>query len=292
MTRKEKLTQLLDLRGSVGIEVGRLDKPIVSKEEGNIFYVDFCETEELRTRWKDDPGVNCNRIWVDAVWGTNSLADAVSTSAERTGQRWTGADYLLASHVIEHVPDFITWLNEAKATLKPHGQIRLAVPDRRFTFDYLRNETRVEDVVTEFVRRRRAPSAARIIDFALNVTHVDCGEAWKGPIAKERLVKMYSPEGAIAIAHDAEVNNAYHDIHCWVFTPYSFTQLMMDLTELELLDLGCEWIIPTIHNDLEFFVCMTPLQDKSATMESWRKAQLSLDGEQFNVSNRRGAFSH
>ena len=278
MTRKEKLIQFLNLRDSVGIEVGPLDKPIVSKEECNVFYVDFCETEELRARWKDDPGVNCSRIWVDAVWGANSLADAVSASAVKKGLHWNGADYLLASHVIEHVPDFITWLNEAKATLSPQGQIRLAVPDKRFTFDYLRNESRVEEVVTEFVRRRRSPSAARIIDFALNVANVDCGEAWKGTLAKENLVKMYSPEGAIAIARDAEVNGTYHDIHCWVFTPFSFTQLMMDLARLDLLDLGCEWLVPTIYNDLEFFVCMRPMQDKAATIASWRKAQLSLDG--------------
>ncbi len=53
------------------------------------------------------------------------------------------ADLLVASHVIEHVPDLITWLREIASVLKPTGQARLAIPDRRYTFDLLRVETQL-----------------------------------------------------------------------------------------------------------------------------------------------------
>ncbi|MEX3900116.1 methyltransferase domain-containing protein [Paraburkholderia sp. BR10954] len=47
-------------------------------------------------------------------------------------------DYVIASHVIEHVLDLVGWVHSLLAALKHAGRIVLAVPDRRYTFDYVR----------------------------------------------------------------------------------------------------------------------------------------------------------
>lgn len=67
-------------------------------------------------------------------------------------------DYAVASHVFEHLPNPVGWLRDVAALLVPRGVIALAVPDRRFTFDFFRRET----------------TAARILGRAVGGKHVDC----------------------------------------------------------------------------------------------------------------------
>ncbi len=277
MNRKEKMLQGLDLRHMTGIEVGPLDKSLVKKSEGTIFYVDHCDTAELKRRWSADHRINLELLHVDAVWGDNTLNAAVASAADGSGKTWAGADYLLASHVVEHVPDLVAWLQEIHDALRPSGLVRLAIPDKRYTFDYLRETTTLADVLTEHLRKRRKPSASRILDFALNAAEVNCAEAWRGTLDVSLLKRMYSDEGAYAIATDAEHHDTYHDVHCWSFTPGSFASLMKELSSMGLLSMECEWIIPTQMDDLEFFVGMRRNTSLVECCDSWTRARFSLE---------------
>src|SRR5437868_3008097 len=73
-------------------------------------------------------------------------------------------DYVVASHVIEHVPDLIGWLAEVREALEPGGELRLAVPDRRYTLDYRRSVSRLADVVHAWFMRARRPLPHQILD--------------------------------------------------------------------------------------------------------------------------------
>lgn len=133
MNRRGKLLAGLDLCSTTGIEIGALTSPIVTPSEGNIIYVDHADLATLRRRYADHASVDVTRIVeVNAVWGANTLQEAIGK--DRT------VDYVIASHVIEHVPDLLGWLEEIEGVLGPEGTLRLAVPDRRFSFDYLRQE--------------------------------------------------------------------------------------------------------------------------------------------------------
>lgn len=276
MNRREKMLKGLDLGSMRGIEVGPLDKPLVDKNAGTVWYVDHCDTEELRHRWSADTRIDVARLHVDAVWGDQTLAASVSAAAHARGETWPGADYLVASHVIEHVPDLIAWLREVEATLISGGLVRLAIPDKRYTFDYLRATTTLADTLVEHLRKRRKPSASRILDFTLNAVDMDCAEAWRSVIDASSLKRIYTAEDAFAIARDAEENDTYHDVHCWSFTPDSFALLMVRLCELGLSSLECEWIIPTVRNDLEFFVGMRRNADPQECRDSWEHAHRSV----------------
>jgi SAM-dependent methyltransferase len=159
-------------------------------------------------------------------------------------------DDIVAPHVIEHVPDLITWLEELRAVLKPGGEVRLAVPDRRFTFDYLRRETTLADVLNAYIACTRIPLPIAILDFFLNVATVSNIDAWEG---RSRPRPMHSVDQAIAVARDSFENRNYHDVHCWVFTPRSFGHLFAESAEAGLIRFLCEAFYDTARHHIEFF---------------------------------------
>jgi hypothetical protein len=121
---------------------------VVLKHEGEIIYVDHLDTNSLKAKYADDPNVDVSKIVsVDAVWGSRTLLQAVGRSV----------DYVIASHVAEHVPDLIGWLGEIREVLRPGGTLRLIVPDKRFTFDIDRRETELADVLAAYVVKARSP---------------------------------------------------------------------------------------------------------------------------------------
>jgi len=269
MNRRDRLIDGLNLKVMAGAEIGPLDHPIVTKDQGDIFYVDHAPTESLREKFARDPNVNVAKIaHVDAVWGTRTLQECLGSAAR--------LDYVIASHVIEHVPDLLTWLQEIRAVLKPDGEVRLAVPDRRFSFDYLRQESRLCDVLDAFLRRARAPLPVAILDHIANTRVVDVVKAWAGEIAESDLQPLSWKRGELSYdllvgpARDALENGAYHDVHSWIFTPYSFAGLLAELAALGLHDFACARFFDTQVNQNEFFVWLRVCNDPAAVMDSWR----------------------
>lgn len=287
MERRQKILGSLELtsanggRPRIGAEIGPLQSPLVKKGdvgEGVVFYVDHADTETLRARWSTDPSIDPSKLHVDAVWGQRTLREAIDASdlAHRHGLPGCGLDYVVASHVIEHVPDLIAWLQEIAAILRSDGSLRLAIPDKRYSFDLLRRTSTFAEVADAFVRKRRVPSGSRVLDFTLNMATVDCAQAWAGTVDHASLVHGYTVEGALSLAADAEINGNYHDVHCWVFTPESFIALCLELSEAGLLGFECQRLIPTSRNELEFFVWMRPCSDKRRVSLSWEGAGADL----------------
>ncbi|MBN3758417.1 methyltransferase domain-containing protein [Paraburkholderia sp. Tr-20389] len=260
--RRRKILGGLDLKGGTGIEIGALCRPIVTRDDGEIIYVDHTSTDVLKVKYARDPNVDVNKIVnVDAVWGANTLSEAVS------GRK---VDYIVASHVIEHVPDLVTWLQELHSVLKPAGQVRLIIPDKRFTFDYLREESRMADILTAFVHRARVPQPHSIIDFALGASEVSAADAWDRVLPPDHLKHHYKFTDALALSRDVIANGTYHDVHCWTFTPRSFSRIMRSLVHHELVGFSCESFHDTERNTLEFFVTLKATDDREAAEVSWK----------------------
>jgi len=262
--RREKILSGLDLRMTTGVEIGPLASPIVSRDDGRIFYVDHQNTEGLRHRYANDPIVDVTKIVdVDAIWGSNTLQEAIGPGV--------GVDYVVASHVVEHVPDLISWLEELRAVLRPSGTVRLVVPDRRYTFDYLRRESSVVEVLSAYAVRTRIPLPYCIIDEMVNCARVDVEAAWLGKISSSSLVRHHTVPNAIRLARRVHEEGAYHDVHCWVFTPRSFADLFANLAEMGLVHFSCAYFVDTAHNQIEFFVALTPSDDTGQMVESWKR---------------------
>lgn len=263
MNRKQFILQGLDIRHDSGIEIGPLANPVVTKDEGTIYYVDYADAMFLRDRFKDDPKVDVSRIVdIDAVWGNKTLAEAMNGRL---------VDYIIAAHVIEHVPNLIAWLQELHSVLREDGQVRLVVPDKRYSFDYLRQETRLSDVLNAYVIKTRIPLVHEVLDCCLNQAQIDTAAAWRGEVDPAALKKDFTFDGAMWLARDIIANSTYHDIHCWVFTPHSFAMLCCELAKVDLLKFACHHFVDTQYGQLEFYVALEASQDKDLTVESWAR---------------------
>jgi SAM-dependent methyltransferase len=272
----ERIKSGIRLDGTTVMEIGALYRPMFTKAECDVIYVDHADTETLRAKYRDGHGFDVSRIVdVDAVWGEQSLAECLGDDRR--------VDYVVASHVIEHVPDLITWLNELSAVLKPGGEIRLAIPDKRFTFDYARRTTELAETLDAYIKRARRPLPYCIVDHLANVRHVDGGQAWIGPLDVATLKSHHTVEQAMEVARDAMSTDHYHDVHCWVFTPASFAALMRRLVHSGLVNLRCAHFQDTPRGTIEFTVFMAAATDRDEAISSWTALEMSANPEPWKV---------
>jgi hypothetical protein len=259
----------LNLKKLEGIEIGALASPLVAPGESKIFYVDHADTASLQKKYTGQPTVDVSKIVsVDGVWGSNTLQDCIGNGKK--------VDYVVASHVAEHVPDLVTWFYEIRSILRTSGTLRLALPDRRYTFDYLRFESRLHDVVDAYLRRARAPLPRLILEHFILYRDVDCAAAWNGTLDIASLRPFGLSQVAVDAARDALANGTYYDTHCWVFTPVSLAELFTELAELDLLSFACTYHCETARNEIEFFVHLSPSNDKTVIINSWKAMKNSL----------------
>lgn len=271
MDRRERLLGGVDLAHSTGLEIGALHAPIVRRDEGRILYVDYAATEVVRAN-RNDPNIDPETIVeVDIVWGERRLAEAA-------GER---VDYVVASHVIEHVPDLIGWLDELAEVLKPGGVLGLAIPDRRFTFDRLRNETTVADVFEAWLDQRRLPRPRQILDVAHLGVEAEASRLWAGDeMRPDEAVLDARLAGAVKLATQVHAAPRYVDIHCWVFTPTSFLSLARSLATLGRFPFRVEAFFPTEPGGWEFHARLVSCVDPRdpAILSSIAVAQASAIG--------------
>lgn len=266
MALQEQILDGIDLSRRI-VEIGPLYRPFVLKSEGNVVYVDHADTTTLREKYKDDPKFSMDDIVeIDAVWGDKTLAECIGDPAS----------YIIASHVIEHVPDLFTWINELTEALDEGGQIRLVIPDKRFTFDYLRRTTEFADVLDAYLRKTRAPLPRCILDHVLNVRNVDVGAAWDGPLDPSSLTRppLHGYDLAVGTARKA-LSGEYHDVHCWVFTPKSFASLMRKAVEHGLIAVKCTQFSDTARGALEFVVFAESCGNVEEAAASWSAMEAS-----------------
>ena len=149
-----------DLEGRTGLEIGALHHPVVDHRGARVLYVDHASTEQLRAKYADDPAVG-DMVDVDVVWGDRSLRTELAAALGEAA----AVDFVVASHVVEHVPDLVGWLAELTDVLRPGGVLALAVPDKRFCFDARRRTTDVAEVLDAHLSGRTRPTLAATFDF-------------------------------------------------------------------------------------------------------------------------------
>jgi ubiquinone/menaquinone biosynthesis C-methylase UbiE len=276
LDRKSKLLSRITPASQDGLEFGPLSNPVVSKAEsaGRISYVDHASAETLREKYRDDPSVRLNEIvGTDYVWGECSMPEIVGDKK---------FDYAIGSHVIEHVPDMLGWLKEIGEVLKDRGILSLAIPDKRYTFDYLRELSNPGAMIEAYLSHRRRPSAGEAFDhFALLAT-VDAAAAWEGRLDKTKLERMFSPQLAFEIAQDTFNSQHYNDVHVSVVTPASFLDLLEMASVLNLIDFVLVEFYDTARNTIEFFVSLERIPRDEDRKISLRR---QLDG--LNWARRR-----
>jgi len=225
MDRRELLLSMFDPKG-FGLEVGPSYNPLLPKSHFNVETIDYADAATLREKYRN----NASKIEeVDYVSDGRSLLEIIGKP-----ERY---DFIVASHVIEHVTDIVRFIQDCEALLKPDGRLVLAVPDKRYCFDALRPISTVGQALQAYAERRRRHTPGILFD---NVAYV-CGKGseivWMEPDL-DGAVLLHSQESAKQAFDEAQESDIYHDAHGWQFTPTSFRFLIKQLRSLGYIRSG------------------------------------------------------
>jgi SAM-dependent methyltransferase len=248
LDRSEFLLQGVDVDKLSGLEIGPLDRPLVKREgQREIFYADHASRTVLQNKSSNDPNVSVEDI--------PDIDYIISPLPLTLGRKF---DYIVASHVGEHVPDLLGWLKALLMWLNPDGILILALPDKRYTFDCYRELSTVGQLIEAFLQQRRRPSISSVYDAFSRSVRADAWALWEGVPPPQPFENIYSPELALQLAIETHEKDDYRDVHCWVLTVDSFRQMLEELRKLDLLDFEWVRLIHPQKYQLEFIVSLRP----------------------------------
>lgn len=241
--RKDKIKSFIDLRG-LGLEIGPCHNPVTPKSEGfKVHTVDHLDRNGLIEKYRGH-NVNLDAIEeVDFIWAGGSLKDVVGVRSKY--------DWIIASHVVEHLPDLIGFVEDCQSLLKPGGILALAIPDKRFCFDYLRWPSSTGDLLQAHLGSRTKHTAGQIFDSFSKAAKLDETISWERGRTGE-IKFLHGETFGAQMLDQYRSNGDYVDIHAWVFTPSSFRLIFHELNLMGMLSInekafletaGCEFFI-------------------------------------------------
>lgn len=246
--RRMRITAGIDPESS-GIEYGPLHRTIMPRSVcKTVRYVDYKSRDELAAHYMNDPNVDVSLIpEIDIVTGGALISDFVPDDS---------LDFVIASHVLEHVPDFIGWLETNLRLLRPGGRIALAFPDRRFCFDMAKQPTSFHEVIAAYFEKRTQPNFTQICDHILNSRKVTPAEIWDGRLNVDNAPSVHGSTGALSILRKLVTKTGYHDVHCWKFSDQEFIDMLTRIKAELHLPFEVLSLFPTRRNTTEFFAVL------------------------------------
>jgi SAM-dependent methyltransferase len=238
--RRDLLLEGLPLTARV-VEVGASFRPLVPKSRGwNACVVDHDTKQGLVAKYAA-AAVSPDAIEdVDVIWREGPLHEAFPSADLGT------FDAVVVSHVLEHMPDLLGFLDSVRRLVRDDGCLVFALPDKRWCFDFFRPHTLAGDVLQAHRERRvRHTPATLFNEVAYSVT-LRGQPGWFAGESAAELVFAHPPGRARqvfdAVCRPADV---YRDAHAWQFTPASFELLILDLAASGGCDWRIDWVRPT-----------------------------------------------
>lgn len=118
-----------------GVEIGALWRRFPLPRRACVWYLDHLNPDGLAVHYPELKG---------RILPPDLLADATQLPLAPSS-----LDFLIASHVLEHLPFPLAALRAWYRALAPGGVLLLRVPDKRYTFDKRRARTPLAHLVTE-----------------------------------------------------------------------------------------------------------------------------------------------
>jgi predicted SAM-dependent methyltransferase len=245
MTREEKILYHINKSGQ-GIEIGPSYNPIAPKKDGyRVHIIDHMSQEQLIRKYKDHNVHMENIEAVDFVWRGEPYSIL-------TGKR-TYYDWIIASHIIEHAPDLIGFINDCDSIMKDDAVLSLAIPDKRYCFDHFRPITGISGIIDSHFKKNTIHTPGTVAEYCLNVVSKAGQLTWSSGYEGEYNF-VHSLESAIEGMELALNTQEYIDVHAWCFTPHSFRLIIHDLYCLKLIPFREVSFFPT--EGLEFYITL------------------------------------
>jgi len=221
--RQKYATENLNLSGK-GLEFGAYDRPMFGLNELNIQFADYYSTEELRDFAARD---GANPATIAPVSHIMKKADFAEDFPKNF-------DFIIASHVIEHVADTVGWLQNMHKVLVPGGCAYFVIPDKRYTFDIVRPPSTLGQILERHIYKQNTPGFAAAFDTVYLFRGVESPKVWSGEIEPRMLTPRFDAKKAFEIASDY-----YHrkdaSVHTHVFTFHTFLRIIEELRNIGLI---------------------------------------------------------
>lgn len=120
-----------------GIEFGPLNAPLPVGKRANVRYADRYSNEFMLERHDGIPKDLKPLTYITSLETCEGIPDA-------------SQDFIIANHVIEHLENPILAIENMLRILKEGGIVFLAIPDRRYTFDFDRELTTFEHLLRDY----------------------------------------------------------------------------------------------------------------------------------------------
>ncbi len=245
------------------LEIGPLDKPLVSKGKGPaVFYADIRNTEGVRQLYANDRSVDITAI---------CPIDFRIESSYRESLTDTGTEpfhYIIGSHIIEHIPLLLDFFPDIASAMDDGGMLCLTIPDHRYCFDHFRMPTsfaEMYDIHVHGITR----TAHRVLDHALDMSsNNNATFYWNADTSDALPEKSFSKAKEL---YEAFLSGKYCDVHFSVFTPISFILILHDMHRAALNPFMLADFYPTERNSFEFHVVLR--KDKELPSNAKKIAQ-------------------
>lgn len=226
--------------GSV-LEIGPGAAPRLSGS--NVYYFDVKTEEELRQRYSREER-------------TDRIPEKIHFVDENgdLGVIDRKFDVVFSSHVIEHSVDLVAHLGQVRALLNESGHYFLVVPNRKFTFDFYKPNTVLEDVVAthlysggsdfHFLKSYLLETFRR--------THNDARQHWAGDHGEARGVQGMVSDIRRHYEGVAARPIARSGYHRWMFDEESFVDVMNGLRKIGLSPFRVEACYNTAADSMSF----------------------------------------
>ncbi len=243
-SRRLKIFNCINVRNSLGLEIGPSYNPVLPKKEGfNIHVLDHCSREGLVEIYKPF-GVDTDKIEsVDYILSGGSISETLGKNRY---------DYIIASHVLEHIPDPITWLQDLSIVLKDGGYFFLTIPDKRYCFDKTRPLSTIGQWLDAAIEKRCKHTIGSVFDHINSaVTNLGKYDSWSRN-APLQLDFKFSLEQAKERMDAALSTKDYVDCHAWVMTPESLKKILLELNYMGIIQFVIESEFPTVGCEFYF----------------------------------------
>lgn len=262
---REKLKEEIDSTKRI-LEIGPLYKPLFLKNESNIYYADIKNTDEIIKRYE--------YLGEDIVKQIVPIDYVIEGSYENTFKNKNITfDYVILSHVLEHIPNPINILLDISTILSENGKLCLLLPDKQFTFDYHRENSTFADLYDMYIRGEKNNTPRILLDNNLGaIVENNPINFWNKKITEypnpniEKCLERYDK-------FTSDFDNQSFDGHYWVFTAKSFLKIIENSTKLNLLPYKLISFYPTAHNTNTFGLILELNKDLQKNY-SLRKKQI------------------